>query len=347
MKHGVICKLEDKKFGYFGWPTVARLKNNQIVVGVSGLRAAHICPWGKTLLFRSDDEARTWSDYEILNDTALDDRDVGLCALDDGGLLVTWFASDLRSYDDWFKKHFDDVLYHEVNEYYENLKETKENEKLNTAYTRRMLSDGTWDIMRKCELNSPHGPIKNSDGNLIYFGKSWENGDIRCMISKDNGDSWELLSIIKVKKGHNNKDYHEAHVIELEKNIYLGTIRDHSDKSFRILETLSKDGGKTWSEPSILTEDGSPPHLFRHSNGTIVLTYGNRRDKDKKYGVRAIISKDNAKTWSEPIILTVTDNGDMGYPSTIELDDNKLLTVYYQKTNSDRHAALLYTIWEL
>ena len=115
-----------------------------------------------------------------------------------------------------------------------------------------------------------------------------------------------------------------------------------------VLKTFSRDGGRTWSDPEPLdAEDvsGSPPHLFRHSSGAIILTYGRRTEP---FGQRALISRDNGETWEDEYILR--DDGpdhDLGYPSTVELPDGSLLTVYYQKVTGDRACSLLWTRWQL
>ena len=61
-----------------------------------------------------------------------------------------------------------------------------------------------------------------------------------------------------------------------------------------------------------------------------------------------MISYDNCKTWSEEIILR--DDGpdnDLGYPASVELKDNSILTIYYQKETSDSLCEIFGTIWEL
>ena len=87
-----------RPFGYFGWPTVAKLPDGTLAVAASGFRSSHICPFGKTVLWMSSDEGRSWSDPVIVNDSPVDDRDAGLCPLPDGSLLVTHFGSDTRIY---------------------------------------------------------------------------------------------------------------------------------------------------------------------------------------------------------------------------------------------------------
>ena len=43
--HGAIASLPRDFFGYFGWPTVARMDDGSLVAAASGLRNAHVCPF--------------------------------------------------------------------------------------------------------------------------------------------------------------------------------------------------------------------------------------------------------------------------------------------------------------
>jgi len=56
---------------YLGWPTIARLTSGEIVVGFSGGRQRHVCPFGKTQLVRSSDLGESWSGPVTINDSPL------------------------------------------------------------------------------------------------------------------------------------------------------------------------------------------------------------------------------------------------------------------------------------
>ncbi len=98
-EHGIACRLpKSERFSYFGWPTVARLNDGTMLVASSGLRAEHICPFGKTVLNLSTDDGRTWSEPLVIQDSMIDDRDAGIVHLGGSKLLVAWFRSDTRKY---------------------------------------------------------------------------------------------------------------------------------------------------------------------------------------------------------------------------------------------------------
>lgn len=61
-----------------------------------------------------------------------------------------------------------------------------------------------------------------------------------------------------------------------------------------------------------------------------------------------MVSRDIGETWSEEYTLSVhPSSADLGYPSTVELEDKSLITVYYQRYGDDNYPSILYTKWSL
>jgi hypothetical protein len=100
---------------------------------------------------------------------------------------------------------------------------------------------------------------------------------------------------------------------------------------------------------------GFPPHLLRLKDGRLLTTYGCRSEP---FGIEARTSADNGKTWSEAMKLSTDDiTSDLGYPSTVELPDNSLLTVWYEAmqrqnswfdiTKGDNNTVLRQAHWQL
>ena len=111
----------------------------------------------------------------------------------------------------------------------------------------------------------------------------------------------------------------------------------------------SPDNGETWHFLSKIADtdrggrNGNPPSMVRLKDGRLCVTYGYR---SFPFGIRAKLSVDNGKTWSDEIHLR--DDGrswDIGYTRTIERLDGKLVTIYYYTTaeNPEQHIAV--TIW--
>ena len=157
---------------------------------------------------------------------------------------------------------------------------------------------------------------------------------IYAYASTDGGYTWEKRGLCN--KPDHIKWYHtsEPHVIELEDGSLLGAVRVEDEggyeNDYTLYTTRSYDGGRTWSSWKCSHIPGAPAHLMRHSSGVLICSVGRRTKGD--FGEYAFISEDNGETWTkEYIINDLTPNGDLGYPSSVELDDGSILTVYYQR----------------
>jgi hypothetical protein len=91
-----------------------------------------------------------------------------------------------------------------------------------------------------------------------------------------------------------------------------------------------------------------PACLTRLGNGDIMMTTGHRIEPK---GIRGFLSSDEGRSWSEEIVFDDTlGNTDCGYPSTVRLDDGRLLTTYYSGATYGKHsdptgAQLHITVW--
>ena len=357
--HGIICSLAHERFGYFGWPSVARLEDGTLVTGASGYRTKHVCPWGKTVLFFSGDDGRTWSAPRIVNDTPIDDRDVGVVALGESKLLVTWFTSDTRQYLDRTQRQGDIEKERQWRAVLSTWSDELVADWLGSWV--RLSSDGgrTWEAPVRVPVTAPHGPAVLKNGDLLYLGRGFgrigvrerEAGIMACR-SGDDGRTWEQLGAVPLCQGCDNTNLHEPHVVELPSGKLLGMIRYQHGRDarrthlhFSLFQTESDDGGATWSPARPLDIAGSPPHLLLHSAGTLVCVYGCRLEP---YGQRVMISADEGRTWDHDWILR--DDGpdsDLGYPGSTELPDGSILTVYYQKVAPGENCAILWSRWRL
>jgi sialidase-1 len=77
----------------------------------------------------------------------------------------------------------------------------------------------------------------------------------------------------------------------------------------------------------------------------LLMTYGYRREP---FGNQARVSDDAGRTWSDPITISGDGaGGDLGYPSTVQLPDGSLITVWYEKLKESQHAVLRQAKWSL
>ena len=122
-------------------------------------------------------------------------------------------------------------------------------------------------------------------------------------------------------------------------------IRNHNALHAReTLQCESTDGGRTWTKPASIGVWGLPSHLLNLHDGRVVMTYGYRR---APYGNQARLSEDGRR-WSEP--LTISDDGasgDLGYPSTAQLSDGTMVSIWYELLRNSSKAVLRQARWKL
>ena len=360
--HGIISRVTDGAFRYHGWPTVAKLTDGTLAVGVSAHRMWHVCPFGKNYLYLSRDEGKTWSVPLVVNDSWMDERDVGLCALPNNGLLMTWFNNNYDILDNRAEKLAETYTPEElnlVNAYREVALQDSANK---PGCHVRVSHDGgwTWDESTRLTISAPHGPIVMNDGTLLYFAKTGERDlegnlyperPIVAWRSTDEGKSWTEIGRPPEPVDVGWEGCFEPHAIQLPSGRIVGVIRYEAPSVLTMYVTYSDDNGRTWTVPQPMGTDGAPPHLLLHSSGALLCSYGRRVPGD--FSERVLVSYDGGESWELDLCVDDTaPDWDLGYPSTVELSDGSLLTVYYQKYvdengNADSKASLLYTHWKL
>lgn len=337
---------------YIGWPTVALGKNGHLYATYSGGREYHVCPFGRVEVMTSPDGGETWSWPRIVLDSVTDDRDAGILVTDRGTILLTTFTSLAYANDParFLQKRFGDKTEEHLARWrLAEVATTEAQRKEDVGMWALRSEDGgkTWSERVPVPCNSPHGPIQLRDGRLLYPGKElWtEEKKVGVWESKDDGKTWQLLSDLPTRPGENATDYHELHGVEAADGTILVQIRNHNNKKRDTLQTESKDGGKTWSEPREIGVEGFPSHLIRLKDDTLLMTYTFRK---KPFGIRGKISKDNGKTWSEEFRLTEdSPTWDLGYPSTAQLPDGSLVTIWYEVRPESPNAILRQARWSL
>jgi len=355
-KHGIVGRTTEGLFRYKAWPSVTRDKDGVLYAVCSGHRRAHVCPFGKNLMFTSHDGGETWSSPIIVNDTYFDDRDAGITAWGDSTLFLTWFSEDARDYRKrpWRCADIDSPLSLAMQEFWKTVPE----EEYMEGYWCRISHDNgqTWSEARRTPVTAPHGAIHLKDGRILYVGRhttydpALADGSIQAFTSSDEGKTWQHLSEVRFLeewKGVPVIGPCEPHCVELPNGDILVAIRainGDSNDFQRITLVRSKDGGKTWEDPQVLDNMiGSPPHFCLRTDGALVLSYGRRIEP---FGEYIRISYDNGYTWTEDQMIRSAPDWDLGYPSSVELPDGNMLTVYYQKYEDDPFNSILYTKWD-
>lgn len=231
---------------YIGWPSVACLKNGDVVAVFSGDRDAHVDPYGKVQLVRSTDGGETWSAPRTIANGLMDDRDAGIVQMPDGEILVTYFTSSCWTAPNILKKHPD------YRRHLEKIDRTLPQAAIGDYLIRSRDNGRTWSKPERMDANytqTPHGPILLRDGGLLEIGRTHVNGraTIRVSRSDDRGRSWQMLCAdIPDQNGENTGEPHifcEPHVVERANGDLVALMRYHGpDNCLRV--SRSADGGR-------------------------------------------------------------------------------------------------------
>lgn len=350
-KHKPIINQPFTTHKYQAWPTVAKLKNGKIVAGASAFRISHICPFGKTVIAYSDENGTSFTPPVAVIDTPLDDRDAGLCPFGESGLIVTSFnntvAFQRKINAERRKEGSPERAY--VDAYLNTVSEEDEKKYLGNTFRISYDNGVTFGEIYKSPITSPHGPVELSDGRVLWVGKADAEEQIYVYeINTENG-SMEYVSTINLDgiKALGRIPC-EPYMIQLDDGSLLCHIRAHrytESEALTIYQCVSVDGGKSWSIPNQIIDDcdGAPPHIMKHSSGLLVATYSHRRPP---YSIMAMFSRDGGKTWDKNYPLYSNNvSWDLGYPSTVELADGNLLTVFYATDAKGEPARIFAQKW--
>jgi hypothetical protein len=174
-----------------------------------------------------------------------------------------------------------------------------------------------------------------------------EEGRVLCAETRNGGQSFRFLSWLN----HGEPTGFEIMPSSLlyPNGRVLTAVRAYSeDKVGTIKMYESVDAGNSWNTlaPAVESMVGysNPPALVRLGSGRICLLYGCR---SHPFSIRARISDDEGKTWSDDIVLR-DDGGDfdIGYPRAVLRADGKVVTGYYYNTHTDEERFIAATIWD-
>jgi hypothetical protein len=295
----VVMTNTESHHAYFAWPTIVKLQNGRICVGASGYRVEHVCPFGTGVIAFSDDNGETYSKPIRVFDTVLDDRDVGLTPFGESGLIATSFNNTVE-----FQRRNRGTYDHA---YLDTIKPEEEEAALGSTFRISNDCGVTFGPLFKCPVTSPHGPLELQNGTILWIGRTFSennkhrvgfDGILAYRIHMD-GTTEYVGRIPNVMVGDVEPLPCEPHSIQLPDGKIITHIRVQNysgEPIFTIYQSESDDGGKTWTEPVALLErnSGAPAHIIRHSSGTLISVYGYR---NAPYGIRAMFSKDEGKTW--------------------------------------------------
>ena len=319
---------------YCAWPSLTRTSDGDLIV-LFTKSEEHLGPDGAILLSRSTDDGKNWLSPVIVFDSPIDDRESGLTTLRDGRIMAhIWSTFHTRE----FYKNLSPQSYQA--DVLSRWRRFVEREEYRSAAKRQgawtiVSSDGgrTWSGLFPGH-DSVHGGIELDQGGLLVSSYRQAREGITVYAAVSPQASWRQISTI-ASPSPDSVGFGEPHVLQLRSGRVIMMIRatakpyDDQDARCVLWETYSDDGGRSWVKPYATPLWGFPPHLTLLTDGRILCTYGYRRPP---YGQRACLSNDGVN-WSlkdEVILRDDAPNGDLGYPASIELSRDTVLTVYYQ-----------------
>jgi hypothetical protein len=292
--------------GYF--PVLIQLDNKDLVAAVRG-GDTHIGVKGRLDWVRSKDGGMTWTSKTLV-DSPMDDRNPAVGQLADGSVVVSYIVD--KSYGPDGKRL-----------------QTLTRDGL---YTVRSFDRGnTWQPPIKSPIakdlgGSPYGKIVQlSDGTVllnVYYerGPRYEHETSLVYRSKDSGQTWNDPTVIA-------DNYNETGLLVLPGERILAVLRSHFGAF--LATSFSNDKGRTWSDPRKITDNMEHPgDVILLKDGRLLIVYGER---NRPFGTRAMLSKNLGQEWDPRIIILAADahNSDCGYPSSVEIEPGRIVTMYY------------------
>jgi len=195
--------------------------------------------------------------------------------------------------------------------------------------------------------------IVNSRDDCFFFltaeKTDGDEGIPFCTRTTDAGSTFEFLSWIGTEpEGYSIMPASvrclDGKLVVAIRRYERGDIRRGSIEIYQ-----SNDDGRTFDFICVAADTGSnggnPPSMIRLADGRICLAYGFR---SPPYGIRAKISDDDGRTWSDEIVLRDDGrNWDLGYTRTTQRPDGKIVTAYYFSTDQQPEQFIAATIWQV
>ncbi|MFW6107404.1 MAG: sialidase family protein [bacterium] len=252
------------------------------------------------MLVTSGDDGRTWSGLKLVIDP---DRD-GPCRafdpclwLDPGGRLWLFWAERHRSVQLWAI--------------------TTENpgDESPTWTEPRHVAEGI--MMNK--------PLVTSQGHWLLPVAMWRRDDsCRVVASTDQGRTWSLRGAASVPDPK-DRNCDEHMLVERQDGSLWMLVRTQ----YGIGESVSDDGGKTWSpvSPSAIQHATARFFIRRLASGKLLLVkHGPIEKRTGRSDLTAYLSDDDGKTWGGGLLL---DGGaGVSYPDGVQAPDGRIYTIH-------------------
>ena len=174
-------------------------------------------------------------------------------------------------------------------------------------------------------------PIRLEGGDVL-FGVEYDDGNSRIWRSDDDAVSWEIWGRIS-----GSQNQHPA-LLERRDGSILAILRPCGGQG-RILQSVSEDGGRTWS-PAEVSELASPfagLDAVRLHDGRYVVVYNS--DPAARNPLSIAVSEDEGRSWSTKRDLVIGE-GEFHYPAVIQDRDRQLHVTFTNNRKTIDHVVL-------
>ena len=305
-----LCQAERiiaaKGEGYF--PVLIKLQDGALVAVIRG-GAPHIGIGGRLDCIRSTDGGRTWSKPIVAVDSPWDDRNPAFGQMPDGTLVLSYGEAHSYRPDGTFDLAAGPYLPFFVT-----------SRDGGRTWSAKRPFAGPWPNV------SPFGKIiVGEDGTALMSVYKVPTGAVALVRSTDNGRSWGDSSIVASGAASD-----ETQFLALPGGRLMSFTRMEGDSRFGLRLQESDDKGRSWvRDRRLMKPQQWPFDATLLKSGHLLLSYGSRVGH---LGAGVVLSRDGGKTWDEAHrVLLGWDSlsQDTGYPSTVQLDDGTIVTMYY------------------
>ena len=290
----------------------------------------------------------TWCWPRVILDSGLDDRDAGILETPSGTLLATTFTS---------------LAYQPILE-----RARKEGRWIGLASgdgRRRMhasmphLGKASWGRSCVRRMAGSTGRPRRLQSSIAPTAPSRSPMDGCSMPARSfgqvsDGSEWRFLGMMDAagngqprspaREGDDPAEYHELHAVEMPDRRVVVHIRNHNPShAGETLQCESTDGAEL-DQATIggclgLPFSSAPPGRWPCPDDLWA--------SKAPFGNQARLSEDG-RSWSAPISLSTDGaSGDLGYPSTAQLTDGSLVSVWHERLANHPKAVLRQARWSL
>lgn len=172
-----------------------------------------------------------------------------------------------------------------------------------------------------------HLPISDWEGRRLRTEGAATSGTV---VSRDEGKTFEALGAAYVPVEH--RQYDEQMLVERSDGSLLMWVRTR----YGIGESVSNDGGVTWSEltPSEVKHPVARFFIRKlQSDNLLLVKHGPLDEQIGRSHLTAFVSRDEGKTWEGGLVL---EDRQCSYPDGFQADDGTIRIIYDRSRRGDK-----------